>query len=103
MSPSRTIRSSGDLLADRRYGYADAAFVDRDFAAAADLAEQAIELAPSYAPAHALLGRARAALGDDTGGAEALTRALALDPEDALGVRLDLARLGALPPESAIT
>ena len=97
------MRSSGDLLADRRYGYADAALTERDFAAAADLALQVLELAPDYAPAHAVLGRARAALGERDGAVEALTRALALDPEDGLGVGLDLARLGALPPESAIT
>ena len=103
MSPTRTIRSSGDLLADRRYGYAEGAFADGDFAAAADLAAQALELAPDYAPGHALLGRARAALGEAVGALEALSRALELDPEDALGIRLDLARLGAVPPDAAIT
>ncbi|HKH96310.1 MAG TPA: methyltransferase domain-containing protein [Beijerinckiaceae bacterium] len=103
MSVSRTTRSSGDLLADRRYGYADTALTEGDFAAAADLALQVLELAPDYAPAHALLGRARAALADRDGAVEALSRALACDPDDALGVRLDLARLGALAPESAIT
>jgi predicted TPR repeat methyltransferase len=103
MSPPRTIRSSGDLIADRRYGYADAAFGEADFVTAVDLAAQVLELAPDYAPAHALLGRARGALGDTTGAVEALARALAAEPEDALGVRLDLARLGALAPEHAIT
>jgi predicted TPR repeat methyltransferase len=103
MSPPRTIRSSGDLLADRRYGYAEAAFIERDFTAAVDLAAQTIELVPGYAPAHALLGRARAALADRDGAVEALSRALALDPDDALGVGLDLAGLGALAPERAIT
>ncbi len=34
---------------------------------------------------------------------EALGRALALEPEDSLGVRVDLARLGALAPDEAIT
>jgi Flp pilus assembly protein TadD len=63
MSLLSTVRSSGDLLADRRYDYAKAAFDDRDFAVAADLARQALELTPDYAPAHALLGRAQAALG----------------------------------------
>lgn len=103
MSISRTIRSSGDLLADRRYGYAEAALAERDFAAAADLAAQVLELAPDYAPAHAILGRARAALGERGGAVEALSRALALDSEDGLGVRLDLAWLGCLAPESAVT
>jgi predicted TPR repeat methyltransferase len=103
MSPPRTIRSSGDLLADRRYGYAEGAFEERDFAGAAELAAQVLELAPDYAPAHALMGRARAALDERDEAVAALSQALALDPEDALGVRLDLAGLGALPPESAIT
>jgi predicted TPR repeat methyltransferase len=103
MAPPRTIRSSGDILADRRYGYAEAAFAERDFAAAADLAAQTLELVPDYAPVHALLGRARAALSDRDGAVEALRRALTLDADDPLGVRLDLAALGALAPESAIT
>jgi predicted TPR repeat methyltransferase len=81
--------------------YAKAAFDDRDFSAAADLARQALELAPDYAPAHALLGRAQGALGEDA--VPALRRALELDPDDALGVRLDLARLGIVPDEGAIT
>jgi predicted TPR repeat methyltransferase len=96
------MRSSGDLLADRRYAYAEAAMKDGEPAVAADLAEQSLELAPSFAPAHALLGRARAALGERSAAAAALLRALALEPEDALGVRIDLARLGTLPPEEAI-
>jgi len=101
MDPATTQNSSGDLLADRRYGYAKAAFDEGDFAAAIDLARQVLELTPDYAPAHALLGRAQAALGGDA--LPALRRALALDPEDRLGVRLDLARLGDLAPEAAIT
>lgn len=100
MSPAATLRSSGDLLADRRYDYAKAAFEDRDYAVAADLARQVLELTPEYAPAHALLGRAQAVLGDDA--APSLRRALELDPDDPLGVRLDLARLGAVAPEAAI-
>lgn len=94
-------RSSGDLLADRRYDYAKAAFDEGDFGVAADLAAQILELTPEYGAAHALRGRAQAALGEDA--VAALWRALELDPEDALGVRLDLARLGVVPPEEAIT
>src|SRR3954471_15256484 len=100
-APSQT-RTSGDLLADRRYAYADAAFRDGDVQAAVDLARQALDLAPAFAPAYALLGRAEAARGDETAAIAALTRALALEPVDALGVRIDLARLGATPPEAAL-
>jgi predicted TPR repeat methyltransferase len=102
MAPAPLFRSSGDLLADRRYAYAEAAMKEGDHAAAADLAEQSLELAPSFAPAHALLGRARASLGERDAAVAALLRALAIEPDDILGVRIDLARLGALPMEEAI-
>jgi predicted TPR repeat methyltransferase len=103
MLPASTTRSSGDYLADRRYEYARAAFDEGDFAAAADLARQVLELAPDFAAAYAMLGRSLAELGTRGEAVEALRRALALAPEDALGVRLDLARLGALAPDEAIT
>ena len=102
MPPTPTLRSSGDLLADRRYAYADAAMKEGDHAAAADLARQSLELAPSFAPAHALLGRSKAALGQREEAVAAFVRALELEPKDALGVRIDLARLGALPIKEAI-
>ncbi|SFL14918.1 class I SAM-dependent DNA methyltransferase [Methylobacterium pseudosasicola] len=93
--------SSGDLLADRRYRYAEACLADHDFSGAADLAEQALEIAPRYAPAWLLLGRAReglAAQTDDPVLRAAATRAYAcaldIDPDDALGVRAHLVRLG---------
>lgn len=96
-------RSSGDLLADRRYAYAEAALADGDSAAAADLAGQALELAPRFAAAQALLGRAWAGLGRREAAIAALREALSLQPDDALGVGIDLARLGALAPEEALT
>ncbi|MCG7394839.1 methyltransferase domain-containing protein [Microvirga sp. ACRRW] len=103
MSLTSSFRSSGDVLADRRYEYASAAFEERDFDAAADLARQVLELTPNFAPAQAMLGRSAAELGIHDEAVQALTRALALEPEDALGVRLDLVRLGALPAEEAMT
>ncbi len=103
MSSTSNVRSSGDFRADRRYEYARAAFDEREFEAAADLARQVLELAPDFAAAHAMLGRSLAERGVREEAVEALRRALALEPEDALGVRLDLARLGALPPDEAIT
>jgi predicted TPR repeat methyltransferase len=102
MPPVPSFRSSGDLLADRRYTYGRDSFEEGDFLAAADLAMQALELAPDFAAAHALLGRALVQLKDTEGAVSALKAALAADPEDALGVRIDLARLGALPPDEAI-
>jgi predicted TPR repeat methyltransferase len=97
------LRSSGDLLADRRYEYARAAFDEEDFEAAADLARQVLELAPGFAAAHALLGRAAARQGARDEAVAALGQALVLEPEDALGVRLDLAGLGALALDQAIS
>ena len=47
--------SSGDLLADRRYRYAESCLAEGDHAGAADLAEQVLEIAPRYAPAWLLL------------------------------------------------
>lgn len=102
MSIVPTFRSSGDLLADRRYEYGRAAFEEDDFIAAADLATQALERAPGFAAAHALRGRAAAKLGRADEAVDALSQALALEPDDALGVRIDLARLGALPASQAI-
>jgi predicted TPR repeat methyltransferase len=100
--PAPALRSSGDLLADRRFGYAQAAFDEGDHAAAADLALQVLELVSDFEPAHALLGRARLAGGDREGALAAFRAALASEPEDSLGVRIELARLGALPAEEAI-
>ncbi len=103
MPLTSTFRSSGDLIADRRYDYANAAFEEKDFEAAADLARQVIELVPDFAPAQALLGRSAAELGLREEAVSALNRALELEPVDALGVRLDLAKLGALAADQAIT
>jgi predicted TPR repeat methyltransferase len=92
--------SSGDLLADRRYRYAEACLAEGDFAGAADLAAQTLERAPRYAPAWLLLGRARQGLaeGGDPALREAAVRAyscaLDLDPDDTLGVRAHLVRVG---------
>jgi predicted TPR repeat methyltransferase len=96
-------RSSGNLLADRRYDYAQGAFEEGDWAAAADLAGQALELASDFAAAHALLGRSLVRLGREAEAVATLRRALELEPADELGVRIDLANLGALPAEGAMT
>lgn len=103
MSHSVSLRTSGDARADGRYEYARAAFAEKDFVAAVDLAQQVLERAHDFAAAHALKGRALAALDQPGEAINALHQALALAPEDELGVRLDLARLGALDPQAAIT
>ncbi len=88
-------RTSGDDIADRRYAYAAAAFDEGDLQAAFDLAVQTIERAPRFAPAYALLGRVEAARGERDKAVVAFNEALTLEPEDAMGIRLELARLGA--------
>lgn len=87
--------TSGDILADRRYGWAEGALDDGDFAGAADLAGQLVEIAPDFAPGWFLLGKAQQAAGQNEEACAAFTRALALDSTDALGAGLRLAQLGA--------
>ena len=89
--------ASGDLIADRRFEWAREHAGRGDFAAAADLLEQALELAPGYAAAWFALGEARARLGDAARAAEAFRRTLACDPQDRHGARLHLMRLGVEP------
>lgn len=102
--------SSGDLLADRRYAYAAACLAEGDVHGAAEMAEQALDLAPLYAPAWFLLGRAREARhradgtpADYHAAVRAYANALDLDPEDGLGARLHLAGLGEGDVLEAIT
>lgn len=106
--------SSGDLLADRRYAYAEASLKEGDHAAAADLARQAIEIAPAFAPAWFLLGEAREAqyraAGSVDEGVEAYREALKAfdmallrDPDDVLGAGLRLAGLGIGDPMDAMS
>jgi len=96
-------RSSGDLLADRRYDYAMAAKADKDLVAAADLLKQALEIAPRWAAAWFALGETERARGVTEAAAAAFRQALACDPDDAMGAGLMLARLGLNPPEAAMS
>jgi predicted TPR repeat methyltransferase len=81
-------------IADRRYAYARAAAREGDWAAAAEVLEQALELAPNWAPAWFALGEARERLGETHGAADAFGAALTADPSDAQGARGRLALLG---------
>jgi predicted TPR repeat methyltransferase len=95
--------SSGDLLADRRYAWAEAALKEGDAAAAADLARQALEIAPGFAAGWFLLGQAEQALEHCEAAQAAFAEALRLDPEDSLGAGLRLAQLGAGEPDRAMS
>ena len=85
--------SSGSLFADRRYEYARRAAREADHAAAADLLEQAVELAPHWASAWFALGEARERLQAREAAAQAFAEALARDPADPHGAALRLALL----------
>jgi predicted TPR repeat methyltransferase len=93
--------TSGDLIADSRYGRARAYAADGDLAAAVDLFAQAVELVPGFASGWFALGEVRVALGDTQGARAAFERAQAADPEDRHGAALHLARLGAADPATA--
>lgn len=96
-------RSSGDLLADRRYDYAMAAKADGDLVAAADLLAQALEIAPRWAAGWFALGETERARGATEAAAAAFRQAIACDADDAMGAGLMLARLGLNPPGSAMS
>ena len=87
-------RSSGDLIVDRRYTYAEGLLLDGEFAAAADLLEQTVALAPTWAPGWVALGSARERQGDTTGALAAFSHAAAVDPAGLYGGALHRARLG---------
>lgn len=100
--PSNTLRSSGDLRVDRRLLYAQGAAAAGDYAAAADILEQTLDLSPDWAPLWLALAESREKLGRSEQAAFAYERAAALDASGALGVAMHLARFGAGPtPETA--
>lgn len=97
MQPQPFYSSSGDLIADRRYEWARDLAERGDFAAAADLLRQTVDIVPDYGPAWFLLGEMRLAAGDRDGAIVAFTRARDLDPNDHGGASLHLMRLGVEP------
>ena len=93
--PARLFLSSGDLIADRRFEFARDLQLKGDLGAAADLLEQATELAPDFASAWFTLGEIREQLGQREAAENAFRRACAADPDDRHGASLWLMRLGA--------
>lgn len=86
--------SSGDVIADRRADYARMLAEGGDHAAAGELMEQALELAPGWAAGWFRLGEYREKAGLENA-ADAYRRALSLEPEDVFGAALKLALIGA--------
>jgi predicted TPR repeat methyltransferase len=92
--PLRLFLSSGDLMADRRFEFARDLQLKGDLPAAADLLEQAIELAPNFTSAWFTLGEIRAQLGERDKAISAFKTAREFDPGDQHGAGLHLMRLG---------
>src|SRR5579871_4410979 len=93
--PARLFLSSGDLIADRRYEFARDLQLKGDLPAAADLLEQAIELAPRFVSAWFTLGEIREQLGGRDAAITAFIKAREADASDPHGASLKLMRLGA--------
>ena len=94
--------SSGDLIADRRFNLAAALAADGDLAAASDVLEQALALAPGWAAGWLTLGDWRQRQGERDAAVAAYARAAALDPGHRLGADLRLVALGAAPTPEAM-
>jgi len=92
MQPSQL--SSGDVIADRRADYAKMLDEGGEAEAAAELMEQALELAPAWAAGWYRLATYREKAGKAEAAIEAYRNTLALDPEDIFGSALKLAVLG---------
>ena len=90
--------SSNDLLADRRFAWANALVADGEFAAAVDLFEQVVDRVPDWAPGWASLAGALHRL-DSPDELAAWRRVLALDPADRFGAALHIARLERIVPK----
>lgn len=92
--PLRLFLSSGDLMADRRFEFARDLQLKGDLPAAADLLEQALELAPNFTSAWFTLGEIRSQLGERDKAIAAFREARRSDPDDRHGAGLHLIRLG---------
>lgn len=89
--------SSGDLVADRRASYAALLAEEGDHGAAAELIEQALELAPGWVAGWCLLGDYRTEAGNAAGAIEAYRELARLDGAGLFGAALKLAAHGAAP------
>lgn len=85
--------SSGDLLIDRRFGYAAALAESGDAAGAADLLGQILERVPAWLPAWMALAAAHEALGDRAAAEQAWIAATPFDPDGRHAAALHVARL----------
>ena len=92
---TKAFHSSGDVIADRRAGYAKMLAEGGDHAAAADLMVQALEITPDWTAGWDLLGHYCEKAGDESGAISAWRHLEALDDEGVFGAGLKLAAHGA--------
>jgi predicted TPR repeat methyltransferase len=89
--------SSGDVIADRRADYARMLAEQGDYAAAAELMDQALELVPDWAAGWDMVGSFHEKSGNVSGAIAAWRRLEALDDDGVFGARLKLAAHDAGP------
>ncbi len=92
--------SSGDLMADRRYAMAMDYAAAHEHEAAADLLQQAIELAPQWPPLHFYLGESLRQLQRNEEAGKAFASYLALDQSDIMGASIKLSLMGSPAPQT---
>ena len=105
LSPAATVpdlQTSGDLIADRRFGYAMALLQEKDGEAAKDLFAQVLERVPHWPPALLGMGDACLLLEQDDEAVGFFKQCLALDPSDRLGAGPRLARMNEVEADDAI-
>lgn len=94
MNPKRINQSSGDITADRRADYARQYAKAGEFAAAADLVAQALELVPRHLPFMVMQASFLEKADCADSAADIWRSILAADPADPHGAELKLAKLG---------
>jgi len=87
-------QSSGQTNADRRYEYARGLAQDGDFAAAADLYAQALELAPAWAACWFAYGEMLEKLHRTEEACAAFEKVITLMPDEPFGAHIHLYKLG---------
>jgi predicted TPR repeat methyltransferase len=95
--------TTGDPRADTRFAYAQGYWEDGDTEAAQDMARQTLEIAPHFAPAFTLLGKALLKLNHQQEAIEAFLQALQQDKHDLSGAKLELIKLKILPHDDAMS
>ena len=96
------LQTSGDLIADRRFGYAMALLQDKDGVAAKDLFAQVLERAAHWPPALLGMGDACLLLDESEEAARFFQQCLAHDASDRLGAGPRLARMNRAQADHAI-